>query len=365
MLVRVVVATLGFLVIVATLSSAIRTVILPRGVQSSITRTVFLAVRVPFRWVANDRRSYRDRDRVMALYAPVALVVLPLAWLALEVVGFTLLLQGVGDLSFSEAYHLSGSSITTLGFAPADGFLLRTLVFGEAAVGLFLVALLISYLPTLYSSFSRREVMVATLATRAGSPPTARKLMIRHHAIGWLDDLASFWLSWEHWFAELEESHTSYPMLAFFRSPIPDRSWITAAGAVLDAASFYVSTLRHEDSGPAAVCIRSGYLALRHIADFFGIPHDSDPSPDDPISVTRAEFDEMLEACELAGISIDVDADQAWADFAGWRVNYDTVLIGLADLTMAPYAPWSSDRSTADRRRFKLRLLARLGSDRG
>ena len=153
-------------------------------------------------------------------------------------------------------------------------------------------------------------------------------------------------------------------MLAFFRSPIPDRSWITAAGAVLDAASFYVSTLHHEDSGPAAVCIRSGYLALRHIADFFGIPYDPDPSPDDPISVTRAEFDEMLQACELAGISIRVDVDEAWADFAGWRVNYDTVLIGLADLTMAPYAPWSSDRSTADRRRFTLPIFARTRAAR-
>ena len=41
------------------------------------------------------------------------------------------------------------------------------------------------------------------------------------------------------------------------------------------------------------------------------------------------------------------DREQAWADFAGWRVNYDAVLIALCRLTMAPYAPWSSDRSLA------------------
>ena len=41
---------------------------------------------------------------------------------------------------------------------------------------------------------------------------------------------------------------------------------------------------------------------------------------------------------------IKADRDQAWLDFAGWRVNYDTVLLELADLTDAPYAMWSSDR---------------------
>ena len=42
------------------------------------------------------------------------------------------------------------------------------------------------------------------------------------------------------------------------------------------------------------------------------------------------------------------DRDQAWRDFAGWRVNYDEPLIRLATLTEAPLAPWSSDRGLVD-----------------
>jgi hypothetical protein len=38
------------------------------------------------------------------------------------------------------------------------------------------------------------------------------------------------------------------------------------------------------------------------------------------------------------------DRDQAWRDFNGWRVNYDASLVGLARVTMAPPAIWSSDR---------------------
>ena len=52
-----------------------------------------------------------------------------------------------------------------------------------------------------------------------------------------------------------------------------------------------------------------------------------------------------------SGVPLIADRDQAWRDFAGWRVNYDTVLLALAAMTMAPYAPWSSDRSLLPTRR--------------
>ena len=86
------------------------------------------------------------------------------------------------------------------------------------------------------------------------------------------------------WFTELEETHTSLGVLAFFRSPNPHRSWVTASGAVLDTAALRLSVLDIACSPQAALCIRSGYLALREIADFFGFDYDHDPAPDDPIS---------------------------------------------------------------------------------
>ncbi len=38
------------------------------------------------------------------------------------------------------------------------------------------------------------------------------------------------------------------------------------------------------------------------------------------------------------------DRDDCWKHFSGWRVNYDTVLLALAELTAAPPAEWVSDR---------------------
>ena len=40
-----------------------------------------------------------------------------------------------------------------------------------------------------------------------------------------------------------------------------------------------------------------------------------------------------------------VDAERGWVNFSRIRASYDTALRGLAGLTHAPAAPWTSDRA--------------------
>nr|MBF6589823.1 hypothetical protein [Ktedonobacterales bacterium] len=130
---------------------------------------------------------------------------------------------------------------------------------------------------------------------------------------------------------------------------------------VLDGAALASSTLDLPPDPQPALCIRAGYLALRHIADFFRITYHASPTPSDPISVTREEYDAAYEALATAGVPLKPNREQAWRDFAGWRVNYDEVLIALARLLMAPEAPWSSDqpRLARGKRRERAVVAAR------
>jgi hypothetical protein len=178
-------------------------------------------------------------------------------------------------------------------------------------------------------------------------------MISRTYRIRGLAYLGELWAEWEKWFADIEESHTSLAALVFFRSPHPERSWITAAGAVLDTASITASTLDNPRDPRADLCIRAGFLALRAIADFFRVEYNPNPNPTDPISISQWEFDEVYDQLAAAGVPLNPDREQCWRDFAGWRVNYDTVLLALARLTAAPYAPWSSDRSIPGRRRWR------------
>jgi hypothetical protein len=200
----------------------------------------------------------------------------------------------------------------------------------------------------MYSAFSKRETAVSVWDARAGSPPTVVEMVGRTHRTNELGILRDIWLEWEVWFAELEESHTSLASLAFFRSPVPNRSWVTACGNALDSAAFILTTVDVPFEPRAAFCIRSGFLALQQIANFFGLPYNPKPQQDDLISISRQEYDEVCETLAAQGVPLRPDRDETWKHFAGWRVNYDAVLLQLADLTMAPYAPWISDRSAVN-----------------
>jgi hypothetical protein len=341
----------GAAVVVTTVLSAIMTLVVPRAIPVLITRWVFRGIRVLFRLHGGRARSFEARDRDMALYGPVSLLSLAATWLVLTGSGYVLLFWSLGVRPLRDALVLSGSSIYTLGFSAPPNLPTTILAFTEAGLGLVLLAMLLSYLPSMYQSFSRREAAVAALDVRADTPPSATAMLIRVSTIEGWDRLEEMWRDWENWFVDITETHTSLPALVWFRSPHWEHSWVTASGAVLDGASLRASSVDRPRSPNAELCIRAGYVALRRIADFFGIEHNSDPHwPQEPISIDRREFDQVCRQLAEAGVPLKADLEQAWRDFAGWRVNYDRVLLSLAGLIMAPYAPWSSDRSIIIRR---------------
>jgi hypothetical protein len=338
----------GFLTVLLTLFSALSTFVLPRAARSQLNRLVFGLLRRLFDFILHFAKTYPRKDMIMAYYAPIGLMLLVPTWYVLIMLGYTCMYWAMGMRDFFAALRLSGSSLFTLGFESNSAFPVTLFEFSEAMLGLILVALLIAYLPTLYSAFSRREQVVNMLEVRAGSPPSALEMLLRFHRNQGLEKLADYWTVWEAWFADVEESHTTLPALIFFRSPRAENSWVTAAGAVLDAAAITLSSIDIPYDVSAALSIRAGFLAFRRIAAYFDIPSPQDPHyPDVPICVERAEFDDVLDKLAAAGVPLKEDREQAWRDFAGWRVNYDRALILLCGLVMAPRAPWSSDRAPA------------------
>src|SRR3954468_9199684 len=210
-LVRGVAVVVGVVVSLWVLRSAIRTVVLPRSEVVSLTRAVFVSLRKVYDLRARDSRSYEERDRVMALYAPLGLVLLAATWALLVMLAYTLVFWGLGVDPLRQALVTSGSSFTTLGFAPPKDVPTDIAAISEAVLGLGLVALLISFLPSIYAAFQRRELMVSMLQTRACSPTTAVKLIIRPPRLGLLQDQTThasvLFRQREAWFADIEDSH--------------------------------------------------------------------------------------------------------------------------------------------------------------
>lgn len=342
---------LGFLVgvvaVAATVMSAISTVVLPRAAASRLPRAATTAVRAVFGIRTKRLTSYAERDRVMALIGPVALICILGTWLMIILVAYSLIYFCVAGLSWASSIELSGSSAFTLGTTATRHLGPDILTYSEAGLGLLIVALFITYFPSIYGAFTRRESGVTLLEVRAGNPPRAVEMMIRYHRIeGRRYQLTDLWRQWEAWFADIEESHSTFKILPFFRSPQAERSWINAAGVMLDGAAFWVACVAEHPIDPdAQLCLRAGYLALRQIADAFRIPYEPDPAPSDPITISRHEWEEAMDEMGAAGVPLVADREQAWQDWSGWRVNYDAVLLRLARIVEAPPAPWVSDRS--------------------
>ncbi len=347
---------LGVALVVVTIASAVGTVVVPRGVPVRLPLVVFMAMRKIFLVPVRLARSPERAEHFLAHYAPISLLVLMATWLTLIAAGFTAIYWGLGTGPVLTSFEASGSSITTLGFVPLHTAPEQAAAFIEAGLGLLVLALLVTYLPSMYAGFQRREALVSLASIQAGTPATGTGLLVRFQLIRGFEALEpQVWEPWTAGFVEIEESHTSLAALPFFRSPQPDRSWITSAGAILDAAALLASTVEGERQPAAELCIRAGYLSLRRIADHFDLPYPHDPVRGDPILVEREEWEEARQSLAAAGIPVRDDVEEAWLDFAGWRVNYDAVVIGLAGMVGAPSAPWSADRVPARQHRPRIR----------
>jgi hypothetical protein len=268
---------LGLVIVVATFSSVVGTIVLPKGVRSRISYAVWRAVKQPFMAVAGRMRRYESKDRLLGLLGPVSLLALLGAWLLLFVLGYALVFLPLTGDSFMTALRLSGSSLFTLGLAasPREGATVVTFV--AAATGLVVIALQIGYLPTIYGAYNRRETLVNMLESRAGEPAWGVELLAREQLIGSLDSLGPFFNDWERWAADLTESHVNYPWLLSFRSPYPLRSWVVSLLAVLDAAALHLALVPSRAPSAARHCLRTGFLGLRALAGVYRIELPADP----------------------------------------------------------------------------------------
>jgi len=326
------------------LASAVRTMVIPRPERVWLTALAFSTARRLTHAVAAQTTSPERRHHVLGTFAPVVLIALPVIWSLGLIAAFAAIYWGLDVGSVGEAIELSGSSLTTLGFTQAPTFLTRIVAVVQALFGLALIAFVISFLPTLYSTFSRREIAVGRLTTRAGEPPRPAILLLRLHAIGRLDNIGERWDEWEQWFVELGETHTSFPALIHFRSARRERSWLSAAETALDTASLVTATRLVPSTGQGEILIRSGFLALRAVADYYQVEPESDPADRSQLGVTRQQFDALVDALEAGGLHSQVDRDQAWHDFAGWRVNYDRAIEGLKALVGDVPTHWNHAR---------------------
>jgi hypothetical protein len=336
---------LGLIVVLFTAASVLFTIVLPREPRGfeRLSTGVNRVVQLVFIGVSRLAKSYEGKDALLAPTAPVALVAQLGFWAGCFIVGYALMLEGTTH-SLVSSLAQSAGAVFTVGTIDLSGRPNSAVDIAAGATWVVIVALQIAYLPALYQAFNRRESLVAMLESRAGIPAWGPELLARHQLVGIIDTLPDFYSAWEEWSADLAEGHTTYPVMLLFRSPDPWFSWLVGLLAVLDGAAMHLALAPSTASSQSRLCLRMGFTALNRIARVLRWPVDPDPPPEGPIQLSFAEFEEAVAMLDQIGFPMERTAEEAWPDFRGWRVNYESVAYRLCDRLTAPPAPWSGSR---------------------
>lgn len=350
----------GAVVVALVLYDIFQSVVVPRWSSRRLRLTpLLLEVFWNFWRRLASRMEHGDaREDFLGMFAPMALMNSLMSWVFMLMFSFGLCFWALREQthpqlkSFGEAFYMSGTTLLTIGYGDfsSHGGVSRVVSLAAGAAGLSIFALVISFLFTLYGAVETRETRVLMLDARAGSPPSGVALLQAYVELDLLSTLPTFFEEWEEWSAHLLQSHIAYPILPFFRSSHDSESWIASLGAVLDAATLLISTVKSAPNcgaqplGAAKLMVRMGTHTLIDLGHYFGFRFEEATETHPHPGVERAEWEHACRQLEKAGFTLR-DADEAWAQFTHFRSPYAPYLNELAKYFAAPPTQWIGDRS--------------------
>lgn len=322
-----------------------QTIVVPRPTPGRLRLARYVLPPAWRVWRAIGTRGGKTSDWFLGLFAPGASILLFAMWLAVIILADGLMLYALRaevtppPAGLLDALYFAGTSVLTLGFGEivANGAVSRVIVLVAAATGLGVVALVITFIFSLFASYQRREVLVVTLSARAKAPPSAETLLETYARLDMTGDLPVLFRDWEHWSAEVLDSHVAYPLLGYFRSSHDNISWISSLGAVLDASALVVTTIDGLPRGQAEMLLRVGAHLVEDISSYIGQAGDGVP-------VDRADFAAVHERLARAGYTLE-PVDRAWRAFERVRRTYAGRLDALARYWATPAPSWAGHRA--------------------
>jgi hypothetical protein len=348
MIVTVLCVAVGALLILAVLNDVFQSVIVPRAVGKRFRISFVIFRGLWYSWPKIGWLVYgadaEQREDFLAFFAPLALVLLLLAWTSCAVLGYAIIAWGWRDgfspplHSFGEALYFAGTSLTTLGFGDVVGRASgpRGLSIFAAVTGLAILSITTTYFFALFGAFQTRENFVVTVGARAGSPASAVNLLTIAKYSDTHEDLNALMSDAQRWAASLMESHLAYPTLAYFRSSHEFESWVGTLGTLLDAAALLMTTIDMR-CGQSRIYFNIGRHAASDLKRYFGLERAE-------ARVERSEFDHACDRLDAAGYMLK-DRDEAWERFKALRSSYAGNIDALAHYFQIPPLQWIGDRS--------------------
>ena len=346
----------GLVLIFIILWDAFETIILPRRVtrRLRLTGLFYQSIWAPWSRVARSMTNLKKRDKYLGFFGPLSLLMLLSFWASGLIIGYAIVHWGLetrlnlpGETGLFATYlYISGETFFTLGYGDIVPALPlgRAIAVIEAANGFGLLAIVIGYLPVLYGAFSRREVNIALLDARAGSPSSAAEMLRRHGESGHMHDLTPVLHEWEHWSAELLESHLSYPVLCYFRSQHDNQSWLSSMTTILDTCALVMVGVEGTPTWQAKLTFAMARHAVVDIAQIFRTAPASAQASN---RLMHGDVERIREILARNGARL-VDGEDTEQRLAELRLMYEPYVCALSEMLLMPLPHWILEKDSID-----------------
>jgi hypothetical protein len=348
------VGVLGGVLVALMMVEIFVTFLLPRRIKRDprIVRSVFAYGWRPWRGVAR-RLPDRAADTMLGIYGPLGLLLNLVVWVLGLMIGYACLqwalhsdLHSLRPVSFGGDLFFSAASLVSSGTGSlsAHNTGARIVQVIDAASGLAVLTIVIGYLPALFQAFSQREATVSQLDARAGSPPTAGRLVTRSAQRGGWQALSNYLREWETWAAELMETHLAYPVLAFFRSQHVNQSWLAALCTVLDSCALAVAAAPVGTVEPARFTFAIARHAVVDMSYTFRVKPASPPTDRLPAE----DFEQLLAGLRETGVELGAEPAEIHERLMRMRALYEPYVHALAVTLELPLPRWMAPESPTD-----------------
>ena len=114
---RIIAVVSGMALVAYTIITTVRVFVLPRGENAWLARQIFRFTYQFFLLRTYKKKTYLERDAILAMFAPALLLIQPVIYMALIVLGFTAVYWAIDSRPLSSFtppsdYHLASRSLS-------------------------------------------------------------------------------------------------------------------------------------------------------------------------------------------------------------------------------------------------------------
>lgn len=345
----------GAALVLVVLADVFLNVLYARAGVAIISRPLVHLVRDVFLFAG--RRSGRRKPRVLSFIGPAAVVAILAAWLAFLVLGCALIIHpalgaavrneiGPTSTGFANALYVAGTSVSSAGVGdivphtPA----FRIFFMLEPLLGVCVLTLTISYLLQLYSAVKARNVLAMKVELMTRRTGDAAHLVAALGPEGRFDIGYAVLADLAAELVQVKEAHHLYPVLFYFRFPLPFYDLARFTLVLLDAASLMRAALDERHAGwlkrsAALETLEGGGLVLvETLRRVYLRGRDTEAEAPDPAqeAAWRARFARAVAVMRADNLPVRRDLADCACAYVAQRARWHHLLYELGRAIGAP-----------------------------